>query len=175
MGCVSHLKKCPFVRAKSSRPARVRNIALQASVSTPGHHFASSVVEPVSPLERLVVDSWTDCPRETRDAVFTAIREAFGCVSTVEILASSTEEDLDELYQKMKGLGIAHASLFRYAIAGARQWLPSQDDFQSARSDAGGGRRGRQPAELSRSRSRSPTRHSTTLTRPRSSTPCSSG
>ena len=74
-----------------------------------------------SPLERLLVNNWDACPKETREAVHKAIHDAFGCQPSVEILASSTDEDLADLLQTLKGLGIAHTALFRYAITEARQ------------------------------------------------------
>ena len=44
VGYVSHLKKCGFIRAKSSMPARVLNITLHASVLTPGHRAKIGVL-----------------------------------------------------------------------------------------------------------------------------------
>ena len=77
--------------------------------------------EEPSPFERLLINSWEACPKETRAAVHKAIHDAFGCEPSVEILASSTDEDLADLLQTLKGLGIAHTALFRYAITEARQ------------------------------------------------------
>ena len=72
-------------------------------------------------MKLLLINSWEACPQETRAAVHKAINDAFGCEPSVEILASSTDEDLADLLQTLKGLGIAHTALFRYAITEARQ------------------------------------------------------
>ena len=86
-------------------------------------------------MERLLINSWELCPKETRAAVLKAITDAFGCEPSVEILASSTDDDLSELVKTMKGLGIAHTSLFRYALAEARKSLVPRGEFSASRGE----------------------------------------
>ena len=86
-------------------------------------------------MERLLINSWELCPKETRAAVLKAITDAFGCEPSVEILASSTDDDLSELVKTLKGLGIAHTSLFRYALAEARKSLVPRGEFSDSRGE----------------------------------------
>ena len=55
--------------------------------------------EAPSPVERLLINSWELCPKETRAAVLKAITDAFGCEPSVEILASSTDDDLRSAFE----------------------------------------------------------------------------
>ena len=86
-------------------------------------------------MARLLINSWELCPKETRAAVLKAITDAFGCEPSVEILASSTDDDLSELVKTLKGLGIAHTSLFRYALAEARKSLVPRGEFSDSRGE----------------------------------------
>ena len=82
-------------------------------------------------MDRLLTDAWELCPKETRDAVLKAITDAFGCEPSVDILANSTDDDLSGLIQTLKGLGIAHTSLFRTALAEARKSLVPRGESAS--------------------------------------------
>ena len=92
-------------------------------------------------MDRLLIDSWELCPKETRAAVLKAITDAFGCEPSVDILANSTDDDLSGLIQTLKGLGIAHTSLFRTALAEARKSLTSRDNTSDEPRAATPGRR----------------------------------
>ena len=135
-------------------------------------------------MERLLINSWELCPKETRAAVLKAITDAFGCEPSVDILANSTDDDLSGLIQILKGLGIAHTSLFRTALAEARKSLAPRGEFSASRGEfsredgggtADGQRPPRQAAGRSHSRSLSARKPSMTPTRPRSSTRWKSG